>query len=220
MPNFQRGRNLKRWKSNRPPAEGGKLRIVGGKYRGRQIEYSGDPVTRPMKDNIREALFNLIGGWVSGKAAIDLFAGTGAMGLEAVSRGATRAFLIERHFPTVRIIRGNVRTIEPEVPVEVCPSDTFFWAREFLADPERHPAEPWAIFCCPPYDFFVERRDELLQMIEALIEAAPADSIVVVESDDRFDPALLPEPTRWRVRQYAPALISVLRPDPVEADAE
>ena len=99
MPRYKRGRNLNDWNTNRADAGLGKLRIVGGKFRGRQIEYSGDPVTRPMKDNIREALFNLVGGWVKEKIVFDLFAGTGAMALEALSRGATKAFLIERHIP-------------------------------------------------------------------------------------------------------------------------
>src|SRR5687768_13415002 len=78
----------------------GKLRIVGGKFRHRLIEYSGDERTRPMKDRVREAVFNLIGPRVVGKRAIDLFAGTGAIGLEALSRGASHAVLLERHFPT------------------------------------------------------------------------------------------------------------------------
>jgi 16S rRNA (guanine966-N2)-methyltransferase len=108
MTNNRRGRDLNQWKTNRPAATSGKLRIVGGKYRGRQIAYSGDPVTRPMKDFTREALFNLVGGWVSGKACFDLFAGTGAVGIEALSRGAERAIMVERHFPTVKAIKENV----------------------------------------------------------------------------------------------------------------
>ncbi|MDB4778044.1 RsmD family RNA methyltransferase [bacterium] len=92
MAKFRHGKQLKNWKSNTPEAKPGKLRIVGGRFRGRQIEYHGDPRTRPMKDNVREALFNLVGGWVPGKAVIDLFAGTGAVGLEAISRGGIAGY--------------------------------------------------------------------------------------------------------------------------------
>ena len=91
MAKITRGRNLKDFNSQQASADVGKLRIIGGKFRGRQIEYSGDPVTRPMKDITREACFNLVGAYVDGKAAFDLFAGTGAIGLEALSRGATQA---------------------------------------------------------------------------------------------------------------------------------
>ena len=119
MPEFKRGKKITNWRSPRPTAKGGKLRIIGGTFRGRQIQYSGDSVTRPMKDNIREALFNLVGGWVKGKAAFDLFAGTGAMGLEALSRGATQGLFIERHFPTVRIIKDNVRSLDENLQTSV-----------------------------------------------------------------------------------------------------
>ena len=68
------------------------VRIIGGKFRGRKLEYSGDPRTRPMKDRVREALFNLLGHGVEGKVAIDLFAGTGALALEALSRGRRGQF--------------------------------------------------------------------------------------------------------------------------------
>lgn len=212
MARIERGRRLSKWKCNQSRPDGGKLRIVGGRFKGQQISYLGEVGTRPMKDNVREALFNLVGGWVPGKAAFDLFAGTGAVGLEALSRGASKAFLVERHIPTVRLIRENVRVLDRELPAEIVSSDTFFWVREFLADPVKWPLEPWIVFCCPPYDLFVEQLDDLLEMIKGLIDVAPADSLFIVESDNRFDPGKLPDSDRWRVRQYAPALISVLRP--------
>ncbi len=212
MARIERGRRLSHWKSNKPKPDGGKLRIVGGRFKGQQISYTGERVTRPMKDNVREALFNLVGGWVSGKAAFDLFAGTGAVGLEALSRGASKAFLIERHIPTVRVIRENVRVLDPELPAEIASSDTFFWVRKFLADPGQWPSEPWIVFCCPPYNLYVEQPADLREMIKGLMDAAPEGSLFVVESDDRFDPGSLPYPDQWRVRQYAPALISVWRP--------
>ena len=211
MPKFRRGRDLKQWNSNRPEAGVGKLRVVGGKYRGRLIQYSGDPLTRPMKDHTREALFNLVGGWVEGKACFDLFAGTGAIGIEAISRGASVAFLVERHFPTLRIIEENVQSIDPEMKVQLDGSDSFFWVRKFLKEPERWPAEPWIVFCCPPYALFDDRTDELLEMIQAMLEAAPAGSLLAVESHEKFDPGRLPHPEQWKSRHYAPALISVLQ---------
>ena len=79
------------------PAAG--LRIIGGEFRGRRLHYSGDRRTRPMKDRLREAVFNLIGPDIRGKHAIDLFAGTGALALESLSRGAKSATLIEQHHP-------------------------------------------------------------------------------------------------------------------------
>ena len=211
MPRFKRGKNLSDWKSNRAEAGVGKLRIVGGKFRGRLIDYSGDPVTRPMKDNIREALFNLVGGWVKDKAILDLFAGTGAMGLEALSRGAARSIFIERHIPTVRVIKENVLKLDSELPVDINSSDTFYWVRQFLKNPDQWPSEPWVVFCCPPYSFYVDRPEDVLKMINDLIQVAPNDSIFVVESDARFDLKNLPDPDSWSIRKYSPALVAVLR---------
>ncbi len=65
------------------------VRIIGGQLRGRRINYSGDARTRPMKDRLREAIFNLIGPSIRGKHVLDLFAGTGALALEALSRAPT-----------------------------------------------------------------------------------------------------------------------------------
>ena len=211
MPKFRRGKNLKDWKSQRPAADEGKLRIVGGRFRGRQISYSGDLITRPMKDNIREAVFNLVGGYIKGKAAFDLFAGTGAMGLEALSRGASQAMFIERHFPTVKIIEDNARSLDENLKVKVSAGDSFFWCRQFLKQPDTWPTEPWFVMCCPPYDFYVDRWDELNAMISGLVDAAPTESVFLVESDNRFDPLLLPENEGWDVRHYTPARVAVLK---------
>ena len=210
MAKSKRGKTLKHWKTQNADAGAGKLRIIGGVFRGRLIEYSGDPITRPMKHNIREALFNLVGGWVKDKAVIDLFAGTGAIGLEAISRGATQAIMIERHFPTVRVIEQNIRSLGSQLPAEVHASDTFFWVRKFVKS-GTYPDSPWMVFCCPPYDFYVERQAEVMEMLASLIEPAPQGSIFVVESDDRFSTDELPQADQWDVRQYAPAQVAVLK---------
>jgi 16S rRNA (guanine966-N2)-methyltransferase len=78
------------------------VRIIGGTFRGRRLSYHGDPVVRPMKHRTREAIFNLISTECTGRHAIDLFAGTGALGLEALSRGAQSATFIEKHVPSAR----------------------------------------------------------------------------------------------------------------------
>ena len=214
----RRGRDLRDWHSNRRDAGIGKLRIIGGDYKGRLIEYSGDPVTRPMKDNTREAVFNLVGGWVKDKVVFDLFAGTGAIGLEALSRGAEHVILIERHFPTVKIIQRNIESLGEQVTqqTEVAASDTFFWVRQFAKQPS-FVESPWLVFCSPPYDLFVQREDEIMEMLDSLIQLAPEQSIFVVESDNRFDVTHLPHLAKnsdgqeWEIRFYAPAQVAVLK---------
>ena len=67
------------------------------------------------------------------------------------------------------------------------------------------------VFCCPPYDFFVERTEEVMTMLESLIALAPAESIFVVESDRRFDHSQLPNADDWVIREYSPAAIATLK---------
>lgn len=181
------------------------LRIIGGKFRRRQLKYSGELSVRPMKDRVREAVFNLVGPTVAGKHAVDLFAGTGALGLEALSRGATRATFIERHYPTAAVLRENLETLGVAAAAEVHTSDTFIWWRLDAKLSEL----PWLVFCSPPYDLYVSRSDDLLGLLREMIERSPPSSLFVVESDLRFDFAQLPQPADWDVRSYRPAFVGL-----------
>lgn len=226
----RKGRDLEKWKNNRPQAPKGCIRIIGGIYRGQSLLYSGDQVTRPMKDNVREALFNLVGGYLENTICFDLFAGTGAIGLEALSRKSRHAILVERHVPTTKIIRQNVESLAVTEQTSICGSDTFFWVRQFAKGlPEKKSpvgelsfeelsTQPWSVFCCPPYDFFVDRQDEMLGLISTFQQYCPPESLIVVESDARFDPALLPDTDHWDSRQYSPALLSVWKSGELSED--
>jgi 16S rRNA (guanine(966)-N(2))-methyltransferase RsmD len=171
-----------------------------------------------MKDNIREAVFNLIGGWIPGKLVIDLFAGSGAIGLEALSRGADHAYLIEHHFPTAKIIEHNIAELAANDRATVVMSDTFFWARQFLKH-SPPAAPPWAVFCSPPYSLYNTRTADMIELIETLWRAAPPESVFVVESDASFDARPLPQFEQWRIREYTPAVIHVWRPKDVGREA-
>ncbi len=187
------------------------LRIIGGELRNRPIRYLGDPRTRPMKDRVREALFNLIGPDVKGKHAIDLFAGTGALGFEAISRGAARATLIERHFPSAALIRQNMADLAVESQCQVFAADAFLWLRQQQAsNPDLLADQPWLVLCSPPFDFFVDRMPEMHRLLADLKRAAPANSLMAVESDQRFDFTTLQDLGDWDVRSYPPALLGIM----------
>jgi 16S rRNA (guanine(966)-N(2))-methyltransferase RsmD len=186
-------------------AEPSALRIIGGDLRGRKLQYHGDLRTRPMKDRVREAVFNLVD--PRRRFAIDLFAGTGALGLEALSRGATQALFIERHFPTARLVETNARELGVADRVRVLPGSAFVWGKQTDAPQDV----PWLVFCSPPYDFYIERADEMLGLIATLIERAPPGSTLVVEADQRFDFDSLPSAGPWDRRVYPPAVIGILQ---------
>ena len=159
-----------------------------------------------MKDRVREAVFNLLGSSVIGSHAIDLFAGTGALGFEAISRGAARATFIERHFPTAKLIERNGAAIGVTDKIEVVFGDAFRWSSEFPFDE----AGMLTVFCSPPYDFYVERPAEMIELIQRWVEGSPPGSQIVVEADERFDMQMLPRADAWDVRKYAPAVVGIL----------
>jgi 16S rRNA (guanine966-N2)-methyltransferase len=136
---------------------------------------------------------------------VDLFAGSGALGLEALSRGAARATLIEQHVPTAEIIRQNVAALGVEQTAQVVTANVFIW---FRRRPDLGPL-PWVVFCSPPYDFFVDRSNEMLELIGGVFRSAAAESIFVVESDARFDFSILPDAGAWDVRSYPPTVVGV-----------
>ncbi len=183
------------------------LRIIGGAFRGRKLQYSGRFETRPMKERVREAIFNLVGPSIKGMHAIDLFAGTGALGLEALSRGAASATFIERHVPTAKTIEANAAHLGAGERVEVTAANTFIWIRQ----PHALPQIPWCVFCSPPYDFYVERQEDLLTLLERVLQQAPPESVLVAEADGRFDFTKLPRADQWDVRAYPPAVVGILR---------
>jgi 16S rRNA (guanine966-N2)-methyltransferase len=193
-------------KKRKRPLTPAALRIVGGKLRGRKLRYSGDPRVRPMKDRTREAVFNLVGPLPQGTHALDLFAGTGALGIEAISRGASGATLIEIHEPTRRLIRQNVADLGIADQARIIGADVFRWSLQQA----NLPVTPWLVFCCPPYRLFTERRDDLTAMLHRLLQWAPPESTLVVESDQSFDTGQLPQADHWRIRDYAPARIALM----------
>ena len=183
-------------------------RIIGGELRHRSLEFTPAARTRPMKDRVRESLFNLLGIDVKGAVAIDLFAGTGALGFEAVSRGAVRAVLCERHFPTADVLRRSVRSLGLEDRVEVRPGDVLLWAKRL---PPLPADVPWVVFVSPPWSFFSERWGELGALIEVMMRAAPVGSTMVVEADTSFDATVLPEAAAWDTREVPPAVLHFWR---------
>jgi len=182
-------------------------RIIGGTLRGRKLSYVVDPRTRPMKERVREAMFNLLGPAVAGKHAIDLFAGTGALGFEAISRGAAGATFVERHFPTAAVIGKNATELGVAERCTIVPANTLLWTKRL---PEL-PAIPWVVFCSPPYELYVSHTVEMLALVEQLLRHAPADSLFAVEANERFDFQLLPDADQWDVREYPPAYVGILR---------
>ena len=166
-----------------------------------------------MKHRVREAIFNLVGPSIRDTHAIDLFAGTGAIGLEAISRGSISATFVERHVPTARVISENIDALDLADRAEVVTANALIWARRDVELPDNR----WAVFIAPPYDLYVDRCQEMLDCVERFVVRAPAESIILVEADERFDFGQLVEAERWDVRSYRPAVVGILRTREIES---
>lgn len=191
------------------------MRIIAGQRRGHKIDGPGGRETRPTSDLVRESLFNILGAEVEDRTVIDLFAGTGALGLEALSRGATRAIFVERDRANVALIRRNAATLRYEDRVVVVQGDAYRWARGF--DPIE--PGPVVVFIDPPYRDYEDRRPRVRDLLTNLVERLPAGSSIALESSRALDAEILPDPDAWDVRRYGGTQIAILTLDP-EAPGE
>lgn len=133
-------------KSSRAPARGGRLRLIGGEFRRRLLPVPESPGLRPTPDRVRETLFNWLSGTLTSRTrALDLFAGTGALGLEALSRGAGEVVFVESDRYVAGQIEANLEALGRSMPVVRGHAETFLerpvegaFDLIFLDPPFRH----------------------------------------------------------------------------------
>lgn len=162
-----------------------RIRIVGGQWRSRLLEVPHLQGLRPTPDRVRETLFNWLGQRLDGWHCLDLFAGSGVLGLEAASRGAAQVTLVERDAGAVRSLRKLVDTLQAGATVEVKRADAVEFARSTSQSFDL-------VFLDPPY------KQGLLERIEPFLERLLApDGWLYVESEQA-----LTQLGRWKcVRQ-------------------
>lgn len=169
------------------PQPDGRVRIVGGVWRSRLIGVPLRPGLRPTPDRVRETLFNWLGQDLAGLACLDLFAGSGALGFEAASRGAARVVMVESDRATLATLRASCAALGAE-RVEIVSSDAF----AFLdAVSERFDV----VFLDPPF-----RQNALSAVLEALPPCLAPDARVYLEA---ASPMPVPEPWRELRRKRA-----------------
>lgn len=117
-------------KPRQPAAAVGQVRIIGGKWRNTKLPVPLSPGLRPSSDRVRETLFNWLMPRLGGARVLDLFAGSGALGLEAVSRGAAQATLVERDVALSRQLRESVAKLGAQEQIAVVQADALQWLRQ------------------------------------------------------------------------------------------
>jgi 16S rRNA (guanine966-N2)-methyltransferase len=158
------------------------MRVIAGKYRSRKLAAPAGTATRPTSDRLRETLFNVVAGSVEGSTWIDLFAGTGAVGIEAISRGAVMAYFVESSKAAVRSIRANLSELEIEHGFEILdreavPALRLLEARGVTCD---------FCFLDPPYRKMGDYEQVLTWLADSRL--LKPGGMVIAEHDKHFDP--------------------------------
>ncbi|MEO8365796.1 MAG: 16S rRNA (guanine(966)-N(2))-methyltransferase RsmD [Pseudoxanthomonas sp.] len=191
-----------------PRIEQGKVRIIGGRWRGTRLPVPASPGLRPSGDRVRETLFNWLMPVLAGARVVDVFAGSGALGLESVSRGAGHAVLVERDAALAQSLRETVTRLSAQQFVEVVHGDALAWLER------QAPASFDVAFVDPPFDAGLWQ-----PTLAALLPKLAQDAWLYLESPPEQAPKL---PKAWtlhresRTREVRFALYRA--PDPRCAD--
>ena len=169
----------------------GKVRIIGGKWRSRILHFPGVNALRPTPDAVRETLFNWLAPYIQGRRCLDLYAGSGALGFEAVSRGAATAVLVEKNPRVVKALRQNQRALDSDRQISV----TLCAAMQYLSTAE---ARFDLVFLDPPF-----ATDELEKACYQLQKRGliGADGLIYLEHASDRKLAMIPD--SWQVLKSA-----------------
>lgn len=176
---------------NRPPRDRGPsvagrapgtVRIVAGARRSRRLRIAVGPSVRPTSEMVREAIFDSLGP-VGGLSVLDLFAGTGAMGLEALSRGAAACVFVEQDKKVADVLRGNIRDLDYLAMSRVVLADYHAALQDIMRAGERFDL----LFVDPPYRMLTEAEVTLEPVAPSLLHDG---GVVVIESDKASHPTL------------------------------
>ncbi len=189
------------------------MRVIAGRFKGRELKGPTGLEIRPTTDRVKEALFSILGSHVVGARVLDLYAGTGALGLEALSRGATSVTFVERNPRAVHVLKANVRACgaASQADIQTCAVETFL---------TRFPAnvEPYGLVLAdPPYDHTTDLTVWATSLPANLVAA---DTMAVLEHRKKFSPPDRLGPLRFlRTYGYGDTSLSIYRADLHEASA-
>ena len=173
------------------------MRVITGLAKGRRLRAPDTDNTRPATDRVREAVFSAVGAWVDDARVLDLYAGSGSYGLEALSRGAESAVFVEKGRIAIAALRSNIDTVGLGGTIVATSVEAF------LAAPG--PTSYHLIFIDPPWDLPTDTIDDQLRSLDDILE--PGGEVVVSRRHGDPDPR---PPALWTVmtdRRYGDARI-------------
>lgn len=178
------------------------LRIVSGSCKGKSLKSLAGDHTRPSSGRLKEALFSMLQGQLAGARFLDVFAGSGQMGLEALSRGVAEAVFIEKYGPAYRILQDNIRSCQMEEKASLYHRDSYRQVQELREAGQRF----HFIYLDPPW----EQAARLLPALDPCwVDLLEPNGVVIVEWDKHTqDPAELLTGNLVKVKAYGRARLS------------
>jgi 16S rRNA (guanine966-N2)-methyltransferase len=177
------------------------VRVIAGTYGGRSLKAPPGENTRPTSDRVRESLFSILGTRIRDAEVLDLFAGSGALGLEALSRGAGGVTFVDDAQPAIKAIKANLQALSAAATVRR--SD----ALRFLVQAAQSAAQYDLVFLDPPY----RHAERLARPLSEALPAVLAPGAVVVAESDRRAPLALDLALNDE-RRYGDTLIRIYGP--------
>lgn len=181
------------------------MRIIAGEFRGRKLLPPQGEATRPITDRVKQSLFDILAPRLPGARVYDCFAGTGSMGLEALSRGAEHVTFFEADRSAHARLRRNIDTIGSGAKATVVSGDLFRWF-----DSARPPERADFIFLDPPYRFLAEQPAKLQRLVAEMDEHHMADQCVIIFRHGAGDSLDLPAVRLADRREYGSMVIELL----------
>lgn len=179
------------------------MRIVAGDFGGRRLSAVPGMATRPTTDKVKEALFNIIGPYFDGGTSLDLYAGSGGLSIEAVSRGIQRAVLVDRQFQAIKTIKKNIEVTKHPEQFDVYKMDS----RKALGIFEQNNERFNLVFLDPPY-----AKQQIVNDLDKMVRANLLEdrAVVVAETDQEANlPTELPGFNFARRQEYGITVLTI-----------
>ena len=179
------------------------MRIISGEYRGRRLKAVPGIKTRPTTDKVKEAMFNIIGPYFAGGVALDLFAGSGGLSIEGVSRGMTAAYQVDRQYQAIKVIKDNNAVTKNPDKFKVLKMDAWRALEYFVKKGITFDY----VFLDPPY-----KKQQIIAMLDEMVtkKLLNPGAVIVCETDLEADlPQDLPQFAGLRQAKYGITLVTV-----------
>lgn len=173
------------------------LRVISGRLRGRKVGCVVSEDLRPTPQRVREAFFSIMGNAIPNRVFVDIFAGTGVIGIEALSRGASATYFVERDPQFAKDIEAHLRQFELTRSTKLFRTDAYRWIAAWHA-----PKEPVNVFLSPPFDDLTAKADDLINVLKVLQGKVAEDSLIILQTETGSPLDDLEFLKTWEMRRY------------------